>query len=89
MVEVDLFFFLQFEILFCVQDSKDAAIIYVNRLLEKYPQVDARLFVGGIKVGVNPKINNMQPAYLASKYELVLVSDAGIRSKRTPVPKRP
>lgn len=47
----------------------------------KYPHVDASLFVGGIKVGVNPKINNMQPAYLACKHELVLISDAGIRSK--------
>ena len=72
---------LQFELLFCVQDDKDAALIYVNRLLEKYPKVDARLFIGGIKVGVNPKINNMQPAYLNSKHELVLISDAGIRSK--------
>lgn len=75
-------FSLQYEILFCVQDPKDAAVNYVNCLLEKYPQVDARLFTGGSKVGVNPKINNMQPAYEASKYELVLVSDAGIRSKR-------
>ncbi|KAI2809335.1 hypothetical protein RDWZM_003347 [Blomia tropicalis] len=69
----------KFEVLFCVQDEKDAAIIYVNRLLEKYPKVDARLFIGGIKVGVNPKINNMQPAYVGSKYELVLISDAGIK----------
>lgn len=80
----DLFAFVhcaQFELLFCIQDDKDAAIGYVNQLLRKYPQVDARLFIGGLKVGVNPKINNMQPAYLAAKYELVLISDAGIRSK--------
>ena len=71
----------QFELLFCVQDEKDAAIICVKNLIQKYPQIDARLFIGGLKVGVNPKINNMQPAYLSSKYELILVSDAGIRSK--------
>ncbi|XP_017489025.1 PREDICTED: ceramide glucosyltransferase-B-like [Rhagoletis zephyria] len=69
----------KYEILFCVQDDQDHAKNYVNDLLVKYPHVDASLFVGGIKVGVNPKINNMQPAYLACKHELVLISDAGIR----------
>lgn len=71
----------QFELLFCVQDEKDAAILCVQSLIQKYPKIDARLFVGGLTVGVNPKINNMQPAYIAAKYELILVSDAGIRSK--------
>lgn len=39
-------FSLQFEILFCVQDKNDPAITVVDKLMEKYPNVDARLFVG-------------------------------------------
>ncbi|XP_014665296.1 PREDICTED: ceramide glucosyltransferase-like [Priapulus caudatus] len=37
--------------------------------------------VGGKLAGVNPKINNMMPAYEAAKYELVMVSDSGLRMK--------
>jgi ceramide glucosyltransferase len=55
--------------------------MFVKRLIEKYPQIDAKLFISGAKVGVNPKINNMQPGYQAAKYELILISDSGIRSK--------
>ena len=38
----------QYELLFCVDDSSDAAIMVVNSLIQKYPQVNARLFAGGL-----------------------------------------
>lgn len=71
-----------YELLFCVQDPDDAAILIVENLFKLYPNVDARLFVGGARVGVNPKINNMQPAYEATKYDFILVSDSGISMKK-------
>ncbi|XP_063542537.1 ceramide glucosyltransferase [Cydia strobilella] len=70
-----------YELLFCVEDEHDPAVMLVHSLMQKYPNIDARLFTGGVRVGVNPKINNMQPAFLAGKYPLVLVSDAGIRMR--------
>lgn len=70
-----------YELMFCVQDPQDAAIIIVESLFKKYPQADAKLFIGGRQVGVNPKINNMQPAYESTKYELILISDSGISMK--------
>lgn len=76
-----VFFFLQYELLFCIEDKDDPAIAIVNSLMEKYPLVDAHLFLGGSVVGVNPKINNMQPGYEAAKYEYIMISDSGIRSK--------
>ncbi|XP_013138223.1 PREDICTED: ceramide glucosyltransferase [Papilio polytes] len=70
-----------YEVLFCVESEHDPAVMLVNSLLHKYPHIEARLFIGGMCVGVNPKINNMQPAYLAAKYPMILISDAGIRMR--------
>jgi len=76
-------FFLQsyplFELLFCVEDKDDPSLQIVRSLMEKYSQVDVSLFIGGELVGVNPKINNMHPGYKAAKYDLVMISDCGIR----------
>eukprot|EP00092_Neocalanus_flemingeri_P005777 GFUD01006219.1.p1 GENE.GFUD01006219.1~~GFUD01006219.1.p1 ORF type:complete len:429 (+),score=27.92 GFUD01006219.1:820-2106(+) len=82
---LETFFTLQYkkyELLFCIQDLEDSiSYMYVKSLIEKYPDVEVRVFRGGENVGVNPKINNMIPAYKASKYSLLLVSDSGIKMK--------
>lgn len=71
----------QYEIMFCIEDDTDPAIMVVKSLMDKYPSVDANLFIGGSCVGVNPKINNLHKAYEAASYEFILISDSGIRSK--------
>ncbi|VVC43821.1 Hypothetical protein CINCED_3A000159 [Cinara cedri] len=71
-----------YEVLICVVDPHDPAAMVANRLLEMYPSVDAKLFLGGSKVGVNPKINNVHAAYQAAKYSLILISDSSIKMKK-------
>ena len=71
----------QYELLFCVHEENDPAALIVHALQKKYPSVASSLFVGGEKVGVNPKVNNMQPAYKEVKYDLLLISDSGIRMR--------
>lgn len=71
----------EYELLFCVEDPGDPAVDVVQNLLNKYPYIDARLFLGGSNVGVNPKINNMYPGYQAAKYGFIMISDSGIRMK--------
>ncbi|VIO94170.1 Uncharacterized protein BM_BM4607 [Brugia malayi] len=63
-----------YELLFCLHDASDPSQKVVEALMMKYPYIDAR----GGNIGLNPKIDNMIPAYRASKYPLILVSDSGI-----------
>lgn len=71
-----------YEVLFCVESKDDPVLALCQSLIEKYKgEVDARLFIGGAHVGVNPKINNMEPGYREAKYELIMISDAGIKSE--------
>ena len=37
--------------------------------------------IGAKKIGVNPKINNMAQGYDAAKYDHILISDSGVKSK--------
>ena len=30
-------------------------------------------------MGINPKINNLMPAYKAARFDVVMISDAGLR----------
>ncbi|XKL59184.1 hypothetical protein PGB90_000200 [Kerria lacca] len=81
---LESFFTLQYpvyELLFCFEESTDPAIPLVNSLIEKYPDIDAKVFTGGNIVGVNPKLNNMQPGYLAAKYDYIMISDSNLRMR--------
>lgn len=42
----EYYFFFQFELLFCLQDESDPALMVVKALMEKYPKVDAKIFIG-------------------------------------------
>lgn len=67
-----------FELLFCFNTQDDPAVELVKSLIKKYPGIDTRMFFGGEKVGLNPKINNMMPAYRIAKYPLIMISDSAI-----------
>ena len=69
----------KFEILFSVADSRDPACGLVKELIKKFPDVDARLMIGAVDIGPNPKVNNMLNSYNDAKYEHILISDSNIR----------
>jgi ceramide glucosyltransferase len=45
-------------------------LVYSKKLLGKHPDVDARSFIGGKKIGINLKINNLVPIYEVVMYDL-------------------
>lgn len=67
-----------FEIIFAVEMADDPAIPIVERLIARYPNVDARLLVGSAHYGPNPKVNNLVKAYQRAKYDIVWVLDANV-----------
>ncbi|KAH9813147.1 family 21 glycosyltransferase [Melampsora americana] len=66
------------EILLCVANAKDLAIPIAERVIGKYPLVNARLLIGEEKVGVNPKINNLMRAYRTATSDLLWILDSNI-----------
>ncbi|KAH9813912.1 family 21 glycosyltransferase [Melampsora americana] len=66
------------EILLCVANDKDLAIPIAERVIGKYPLVNARLLIGEEKVGVNPKINNLMRAYRTATSDLLWILDSNI-----------
>ncbi|KAH9286821.1 Ceramide glucosyltransferase [Echinococcus granulosus] len=69
-----------FEVIFCVEDPNDPAIELVESLFRKYPNVDARLIIGGNGNMINPMVNNFLPGYESAKYDLVWVSTSRIKA---------
>jgi ceramide glucosyltransferase len=68
-----------YELLFCVAQANDPARAVASRLISRYPGVRARLLIGEVVVGPNPKVNNMINAYDGASHDWVLISDSNVR----------
>ena len=68
-----------FELIFSISDPEDPVRPIVERFMRKYPSVSARLIVGDVDVGPNPKVNNMVRSYQQARYDWLLISDSNVR----------
>ncbi|KAJ2661610.1 Ceramide glucosyltransferase [Coemansia sp. RSA 1200] len=66
------------EILFAVEDPEDPAIDIANKLIKKYPKIQAYVLIGQDNVGTNPKINNMIKAFARAQNDLLWICDSNI-----------
>jgi ceramide glucosyltransferase len=69
-----------YELLFGVNDPEDPAIGIVRKLQQRYPNTDAKLIISTNRIGLNPKINNLNNIYPHSEFEYILISDSNVRA---------
>jgi ceramide glucosyltransferase len=72
----------KYEIIFALQNRNDAACRVAEKIKEKYPLRDISIVVEYCDEGLNPKVNNLIPAYARAKYGLLLISDSNVRVEK-------
>ena len=68
----------KFEVLFCVERADDPVVPLVTQLIDKHPNVDARLLIGTDHISDNPKLNNMAKGWRMARYEFVCFTDSNL-----------
>jgi|WetSurMetagenome_2_1015567.scaffolds.fasta_scaffold00320_25 ceramide glucosyltransferase len=72
-----------YEIIFALQSRNDPAYKVAKKVRDKYPEIDITIYVEYSSPGLNPKVNNLIPAYGVSKYPYVLISDSNVMVDRS------
>lgn len=67
-----------FELIMSLTDPKDECISIVQKLIEKYPLVDAKLVIDSSQNGINPKVSNLITPYREAKHDIVWVCDSNV-----------
>ncbi len=67
-----------YEIIFCSASEADPVVPLVNRLIEQYPNIPARLLTGDDRISINPKLNNLVKGWDAATYEWIVMSDSNV-----------
>jgi ceramide glucosyltransferase len=68
-----------FEILFGVQDPRDAGLAVARRVASSFPDVPTTFVVDDREVGFNPKVNNLANIAGCATHELMVISDSNVR----------
>jgi len=70
----------QYELIFSIADREDPAREIVESLIAQYPAARARLILGDVNVGPNPKVNNLIRSYERATHDWLLISDSNVRA---------
>lgn len=68
----------EYEIIFSLQDHNDPAYKVAKKIKDRYPEKSISIIIEKCDLGLNPKVNNLIPAYKASRYDYVLISDSNV-----------
>jgi ceramide glucosyltransferase len=68
----------QYEVLFSLQDHNDPAYKVAKMVQDRYPGSHITIVVEHCNAGLNPKVNNLIPAYRKSRHPYILISDSNV-----------
>lgn len=68
----------EYELLLSLQDHNDPAYKIAKKIQEKHPERNITIVVERCATGLNPKINNLVPAYRRSRHPYILISDSNV-----------
>lgn len=72
-----------YEIIFSVRNHNDPAYKIACMIKQAFPDRDISVLVMCHDGGLNPKVNNLIPAYRIAKHPYILVSDSNVQVERT------
>jgi len=68
-----------YEILFCVNETNDAAVPVIESLKKEFPEKRIEIFSGAPQIGSNRKVNNLAMLTQQAKHEILIQSDGDVR----------
>ena len=68
-----------YEILFCVSDAQDPAVLVIQKLIEDFPHRTIRLLIGSDPLGVSDKVNKLCRMSREAQHDIIIVSDSDVR----------
>ncbi len=67
-----------YEIIFCVARADDLVVPIVHGLIDRNPQVPARLLIGDEPISANPKLNNLVKGWAAARHSWIVIADSNV-----------
>jgi len=71
--------YLDYEILFAVNDEADPAVPLVRRIIAEFPQRKIRLLVGAAQLGANRKVNKLVRLAHEAQNDVLVLTDGDVR----------
>lgn len=68
-----------YEILFAVNDTADAAVPLIRRLIDEFPGRQIRLLIGAENLGANRKVNKLARLSREAQHEILVLTDGDVR----------
>lgn len=73
----------EYEVIFSVQSQNDPAYKVAQMIRTAFPDTDISVLVTRYDVGLNPKVNNLTPAYGIAKHPYILISDSNVQVEKS------